>query len=325
MGVKWGEKQRSMHSSKILEENGFLGNFPRVLNPGDVQEFNFTTKDDGPFYLSVTERKKKKHNVTTGQKLKRNFTRSELSAKIIEMVPSLEPSLKGLTAAKVKELAENLHIPISENYDEILPGWVGTPKGLRQVLWERGLIPADSIVQYTRNHKDPKYNLVQIMASCQDFLEETNLLQDTLIKRGIVIIKSPKCHAELAGEGIEYTWGFVKNIYRRLPLSHKQSKESFLSSVKYVLSRSVIKKEEVRKFARKARRYTCAYYVLDHNLQPSTDTFVDEHGRTIIDLTGSTTLPSIERLVKQFKTHRCALDFATEFITTEARKVNPKK
>ena len=87
----------------------------------------------------------------------------------------------------------------------------------------------------------------------------------------------------------------------------------------------MITKEEVRKFARKARQYKCAYYVLDHNLKPSTDTFVDENGRTVIDLTGSTTLPSIERLVKQFKTHRCTLDFATEFITTEARKVEIKE
>ena len=192
------------------------------------------------------------------------------------------------------------------------------------MLWERGLIPEDSIIQYTRNHKDPMYNLVQIMASCQDFLDETNILQDTLLKRGIVVIKSPKCHAELAGEGIEYTWGFVKNIYRRMPLSQKRSKENFFSSVKHVLDRSVITKMKVRKFARKARRYTCAYFVIDNNLQPSTDTFVDERGTSIIDLTGGTTLPSIERLVKQFKTHRCALDFATEFITTEARKIKHK-
>ena len=94
-----------------------------------------------------------------------------------------------------------------------------------------------------------------------------------------------------------------------------------MSSVKYVLGRCIITKEKVHNFARKAQRYTCAYYVLYHNLKSSTDTFVDEHGRTVIDLTGRTTLPSMESLVKEFKTHRCALDFSTEFITTEARKV----
>ena len=77
----------------------------------------------------------------------------------------------------------------------------------------------------------------------------------------------------------------------------------------------------VRKFARKARRYTCAYYVIDNNVHKCTETFVDNNGTTVIDLTGGTTLPSIERLVKQFKIHRCTLDFATKFITTEAKTI----
>ena len=64
--------------------------------------------------MSEEERKKMKHTVSTEKKLKRNFTRSELSEEIIEKFPSLETSLKGLTAAKVKELAVSLSIPIME-------------------------------------------------------------------------------------------------------------------------------------------------------------------------------------------------------------------
>ena len=318
MGVKWGGKQRSMHSSKMLEEKGYLGQFPRVLNVGDVQEFNYNADSDGPFWLSAENRLAKRMDKKTGNKLNRDFNRSELSKKIIAKAPILQDALKCLNAAKVQELAASLSIPLSEIYDEVIPGWLGAPKGLRQVLWERGLIPRDGYNKYTKSHKESDFNLVQIMASCTDFLEETNLLQDTLIKRGVIVIKSPKCHAELAGEGIEYSWGLAKNRYRRLPYAQKRNKESFLTSVRRVISPLSITKMHVRKFARKARRYTCAYYVLDHNLKPSSDRFVDENGKMVIDLTGSSTLPSIERLVKQFKTHRCALDFATKFITTEA-------
>ena len=46
---------------------------------------------------------------------------------------------------------------------------------------------------------------------------------------------SPKCHAEiLAGEGIEYIWGFFKRRYRRewsLRKTSNQKKEDYLSLV----------------------------------------------------------------------------------------------
>ena len=82
-------------------------------------------------------------NKTTGSKLKRNYTRPELSEKIITKVQSLEAALKSLNAAKVQELVASLSIPISKEYDEVVPGWLGAPKGLLQVSWEQGLIPGD--------------------------------------------------------------------------------------------------------------------------------------------------------------------------------------
>ena len=43
--------------------------------------------------------------------------------------------------------------------------------------------------------------------------------------------RTPKCHCELAGEGIEYAWGCAKNHYHQQPLKHKKGKENFRQTV----------------------------------------------------------------------------------------------
>jgi hypothetical protein len=39
--------------------------------------------------------------------------------------------------------------------------------------------------------------------------------------------QSTKCHPELAGEGIEYTWGQARGLYRKARLSNIKGKENF--------------------------------------------------------------------------------------------------
>ena len=46
---------------------------------------------------------------------------------------------------------------------------------------------------------------------------------------GVLVDRTPKCHCELAGEGIECSWGCAKNHYRRVSLKRKKSKDSFRS------------------------------------------------------------------------------------------------
>ena len=166
---------------------------------------------------------------------------------------------------------------------------------------------------YTVNGRKDRYgnaipdtNLRQMMEECLDFINERTLLQESMHQIGITVHRSPKCHAELAGEGVEYSWGFSKNAYRRLPMSEKRSKEKFRQSVRLVLSRTKLNKQRVRKFARRARGYICAYYHLAYGS--------DEHNIAV----GEHISPAIiERIVKMFKTHRCALDFEGKFIKVE--------
>lgn len=150
------------------------------------------------------------------------------------------------------------------------------------------------------------------MASCLDFAEEMTALQHVGKELGVLVIISPKFHAEMAGEGIEYSWGITKGFYRRKPLNSKRSKEGFKQLVHECTSRDVLKTETVRKLSRRARAYICAYYSL---YQSSNGTPTDDNAPTVL------TLPLIERLVKAFKTHRAAIDFDAGFVNAFVPKL----
>jgi hypothetical protein len=51
------------------------------------------------------------------------------------------------------------------------------------------------------------------------------LLQHVGSQVGVSMIKTPKFHEELAGEGIKYSWGVTKGVYQCKPLNSKRSKE----------------------------------------------------------------------------------------------------
>ena len=104
------------------------------------------------------------------------------------------------------------------------------------------------------------WSLRFLMASCLDFAEEMTALQHVGRELGVSVIITPKFHAELAGEGIEYSWGLTKGVYRRKPLRAKKGKESFKALVDECTSREILTTKTVRKLSRRARAYICAYY-----------------------------------------------------------------
>ena len=65
----------------------------------------------------------------------------------------------------------------------------------------------------------------------QDFLHEDTLLQFHVKQMGINIDRTPKCHPEIAGEGIEYAWALAKLKYRRAPIKDKRTKQKFRNLV----------------------------------------------------------------------------------------------
>ena len=85
------------------------------------------------------------------------------------------------------------------------------------------------------------YLLRKIMEDCVDFKEEKSEMEflfEQLSMMGentITLLATPKCHPEIAGEGIEYAWGFFKRMYRSILLKDKKVKVSLKTQCKKVL------------------------------------------------------------------------------------------
>ena len=110
----------------------------------------------------------------------------------------------------------------NKKFPVIQEGWVGKPKGSLQLLYERGYIEeADGWNWYAVNGKkdifgniDKSTSLKMLMSIQPDFMEQETLLMFYGKQMGVTVDRTPKCHPELAGEGIEYAWGAAKLWYR---------------------------------------------------------------------------------------------------------------
>lgn len=128
-----------------------------------------------------------------------------------------------------------------------------------------------------------------------------------LHNRKFELLISPKYHCELAGEGIEYSWGFAKKIFRRIPLIDKKGKVKFRRIVKKSLLEVTV--DIMRKFSARARRYMLTYWFLDSK----NDADGAEKQGLSYDL--------IESYVnKKLKTHRNAADQDKGFIASVWRE-----
>jgi len=160
--------------------------------------------------------------------------------------------------------------------DIVDEGWLGAKEGMLQIPYERKMIDRDKLNLYSmggkKNQKDAngemkpefeEYVVKKLMMKLEDFKAEKNTMEvlcDDLSKLGeqsISILTSPKYHCEITGEGIELAWGLAKKTYRNIPLSDKKGNEKFELSVKRSITN--VKKEHIRLFSGKNRRYMMAY------------------------------------------------------------------
>ena len=51
----------------------------------------------------------------------------------------------------------------------VKPGWDKAPKGLLQVLWERGWVKPDKVNGFKLKSDDENYSLRCLMSQCEDF------------------------------------------------------------------------------------------------------------------------------------------------------------
>ena len=355
MNRAFGGKAAPMRNTIITQEEGFLGPFPRILEPGDTQRLVFSSSDTGPFWMCDTEKEDcrlDKHLGNTNRiqlkapelilQLRENgIPDSGFTAKSIRQLRSLCTqhglpthkdveievernrteldidlralgiSTKGKNKRELAELCQQHQIATLKNVEKVKEGWEGKPKGLLQILWERGLIDGAKLNNYSLTGKkdelgtvDNSTSLRHIMGMCTDFLNEEGMMQHIGKGLGVKVLLTPKCHAELAGEGVEYVWACAKGAYRNMSLQQKRGKDHFKASVRHCLSEEVITTVRIRKFARRARQYMMAYHAIDTEQ-------VDEQTHHECTMHGPVALT---KLIGEFKTHRCAFDFDYKFV-----------
>ena len=130
-----------------------------------------------------------------------------------------------MTKERIEQLAKEYGILLTCSVEVVEEGWLGKPKGLLQVLWERGWVDENRVSEYslkgTKNQIDEEGNILpehrrsilrSLMMECADFKAEKSAMEVLLDglsakssnNQSIKLLVSPKYHCELAGEGIEY-------------------------------------------------------------------------------------------------------------------------
>jgi hypothetical protein len=320
MNMSWGGAQPRLRNTRIDEANGFLGPFDPLLKVGDVQEMVWPSEvhlpETGPFHLSDEEKVARRNDYSTGKTEEKKKTKARLKQEL-EAKGVVFSTKRSLTLKELVDLAEANEIELKESLDKVHQGWLGQPKGLLQVARERGLIDPDKLSFYTLTGRkgvdgaiDESSSLRQILTNCSDFRNELTHLQVMADVLGVKVDFTPKFHAEMAGEGIEYSWAHAKGNYRRKPLSRKRTRSGFVNLVDECLDPCTeLTKERVRKFSARARSYICTY----HYLANKETVGQEKSDQTLL-------FQDIERLTKKFRTHRCAMDFDRGFLEGSQEK-----
>ncbi len=136
----FGGRQPKMRDTKI-DSDKYLGPFvdkvANGLRVGDTQKLSFTnSSNEGPFWMSSQEKINRMHDQTTGWTRKRNRTAGDL----VKIIKDTKGIVVSGNAAKIKKIATDNGIPLTEMVGVTVEGWVGKPKGLFQILYERGWI-----------------------------------------------------------------------------------------------------------------------------------------------------------------------------------------
>ena len=222
-----------------------------------------------------------------------------------------------------------MNLPVTTEITVIKDGWCGKPKGSLQVLYERGWIDRSKLSLYTLNWSKVEsiavgdvtgcsYSISALMKLQAYFVNELTLLQFHTQKLGASIDRSPKCHPELAGEGIEYAWALAKLRYRRAPMSEKRNKSKFFSLVRVSTNpMDTLHIRRIRSCSKRARSYMKLYKSISE---------IEKDGITVLDkkhIILESTIKLYLRLKKVSKTHRSVVDMQLrEVMDIEDSSVN---
>lgn len=160
-------------------------------------------------------------------------------------------------------------------------GYAGKGKGVKQMLWERGLRENGLKWHLPLHHPDyPDKCVKTVLGNCEDFREELTAIEKLITSYGHICLTNPKGHPEIAECGLEFDWGVSKKVFRDIT-NHKARDHE----VTVRKSLTEITLDIAKNTARKARSYMLAY--------------ADDSGDSYA---------LIEKFVKIHKCHRNILD-----------------
>ena len=172
------------------------------LQPGHVQKMQFDVTDSGPCYMTNEESIARKYDVDTGETRIVDITKANL-IQALKQSGVKEPCG---SKERLQEMAQSRGLPIK--YTKKIIKGLGLPKGALQILFERGWIDPLNIHRYSAKGKagsgGVEFSVNELMQKQSDYTTEMTLLQYHASLLGVTLERSPKCHPEIAGEGIEY-------------------------------------------------------------------------------------------------------------------------
>jgi hypothetical protein len=88
-------------------------------------------------------------------------------------------------------------------------------------------------------------------------------LQNMIEGRGHIFLASVACHPEMAGNGIEYCWGYGETIFRKI---NDKIVKNLRSNVAIAISPAHLTLERIWKFSRRPREYMRMYHALSKQI-----------------------------------------------------------
>jgi hypothetical protein len=206
-----------------------------------------------------------------------------------------------------------------EGVEFVIPGYVEKPKGMKQLLRERGMWKDGMHGTWDNKRRqrevekgnviDDSLDATLVLTSCPDFQSENTLIGDQLDKTNDLVLLSPKCHPEIAGCGVEYCIGRSKMLFRRVfnDSSTARLYENSLSSI------NGVELEMVWKYARRSRDYLHVYREL-------VESGIEVDG--VVDMTGEAKMSwkRLEDMRKKRKTHRNIMEIESKYLEKDLPK-----
>jgi len=171
MNAGWGGKQSKLRDTIITED--CLGPHNPSVKVGDTQSMIFLAGCPPPHFDATA----KENDTRVGTAKTRSLTKSELVLAITTAHPLMK--VEHLKLKELKDRAGEFNPPIATDITEVpvVEGYIGKAKGLKQVLYERGLLDPNNVTKYyldkiKSEEEEEPFCLRELLAKCADFEAE---------------------------------------------------------------------------------------------------------------------------------------------------------